>query len=527
MLTENGIDVVVLEARDRVGGRTFTKRDTHKNLWTDLGGSYVGPTQDCILRLIEELGLKTYLVDQTKDWAYMATSTTLDNNNNYSCVIKRKKFSNVESVPVGGFITQLDFNNVIRLIDAMGRQIPSEAPWNCVNAREWDSMTFRQFIDKVSWTKNVRDFLNDVLISTEACCESTDASLLWFLWYISQCGGFGRLVSASNGAQERKVIGGTQQISERIVNLIGKDKVLLNKPVMHIDQTTNKPLVTVTTLDGSQYKAKYIVMAIAPHLHLKIHFQPSLPPVKNLLAQRSPMGTVAKIILYYERNFWKEQGYCGSFFINSNDHFNYPVALAFDETKPDGSHPSIIGFVTARSWYETQHLTQEEMVSIVAKSYAQATNCDQFLTPVHVEYFDWTHEQYSGGCYPTYYSTGVLSKFGPFMRQPFDRIHYGGTELAIKWSGYMDGAVSSGERAAREVLNKLGKLNINEIWQLEPPSKVVPPKEFHHSWWHLNSPSIETLIKVASGSAFVSLVALHIFLLKGRTINWNPCSHFR
>lgn len=63
-LRGSGIDdVLVLEARDRVGGRTLTKRDPSVN-WVDLGGAYVGPTQDYILRQIKDLGLKTYKVHE-------------------------------------------------------------------------------------------------------------------------------------------------------------------------------------------------------------------------------------------------------------------------------------------------------------------------------------------------------------------------------------------------------------------------------------------------------------------------------
>ncbi|XP_076365751.1 amine oxidase [flavin-containing] A-like [Tachypleus tridentatus] len=61
LLTEKGLNVVVLEARDRVGGRTFTVRNDIVE-WVDLGGAYVGPTQNHILRLAKELGVQTYKV---------------------------------------------------------------------------------------------------------------------------------------------------------------------------------------------------------------------------------------------------------------------------------------------------------------------------------------------------------------------------------------------------------------------------------------------------------------------------------
>ncbi len=62
--------VLVLEARDRVGGRTYTKRDSKVD-WVDLGGSYVGPTQDHLLRIAKELGVGTFLVNEVEDIVYL------------------------------------------------------------------------------------------------------------------------------------------------------------------------------------------------------------------------------------------------------------------------------------------------------------------------------------------------------------------------------------------------------------------------------------------------------------------------
>lgn len=483
--------MLVLEARERVGGRTFTKVEQSKDgkdFWVDLGGSYVGPTQNALLNLIDELKLETYLVDDSKDIGYLR-ATKRDK------IERRSQFFPDTDPPFGGFIHWLDYVHMVRLIDSCGAQIPSEAPWNAPKAEEWDSKTWRQFVEENTYTKRVRDYFNHIYVTIDICADANEVSALWFLWYVKQCGGYGRSISTTNGGQERKIKGGTQQISQRLQEQVGRQYVLLNKPVCRIDQTAG-PFVVVHTIDGTQFKADYVVCAISPHLLLKIHHQPALPPGKNLLAQRSPMGQVAKVILYYERPFWKDHKLSGCFIFDANAKARavHPIILSLDETKPDNSHAAVIGFAAARGWFEMRNKSDIEVARIVANSYANLTNLTEFLNFKRVERFDWTTEQYSGGCYTSTHGPNTLTKFGRHLREPFGRIYYAGTETATEWSGYMDGAVRAGKRAARQVLHVSGRLDESQIWQTEPDSATVPPKAFEYPTSHRYAPSIGSLL---------------------------------
>lgn len=503
-LRSYGLDVVVLEARERVGGRTFTKVDS--DLWVDLGGSYVGPTQDAVLNLIEELKLETYLVDDSMDIGYMRATGPRS--------ARRSRFSPESDPSFGSFFHWLDYVHMIKLIDSYGAQIPSEAPWLAPKAQEWDAITWKQFIDQNTYTERVRGYFNNVYVTIDICCDANEVSLLWFLWYVKQCGGYGRSISTTNGGQERKIKGGTQQLSSRLQEIVGRQYVLLNKPVCRIDQTAG-PFVVVDTTDGTRFKADYVICAISPHLLLKIHHQPALPPGKNLLAQRSPMGTVGKVILYYDRPFWKDHNYSGCFLFDSMTRSAHPIILSLDETKPDGSHPAVIGFAAARGWFELRNKSNNEKATIVAKSYAQLTGLNEFLNFKRVECHDWTTEQYSGGCYTSTHFPNTLTKYGPHLREPFGRIYYAGTETATVWSGYMDGAIRAGKRAARQVLHVSGRLNESQIWQEEPESKMVPPKPFEYPRSHRYAPSIGSLI---CGARLLFGVALLTFALRKRLL---------
>lgn len=511
-LRRHNVNVVLLEARNRVGGRTMTKSGENKSkFWVDLGGSYVGPTQNNVLNLIEELKLETYLVEDTLNIAYMRTVPKNGERRQYDKQTDRWKVDICSSFspesgdpPFGNLFNWLDYVNMIRRIDSYGAQIPSEAPWMAPHAAEWDSMTFKQFIDSHAWTQRVRDYFNQVFATIDVCVDANEMSMLWFLWYVKQCGGYGRIISTTNGGQERKVKNGTQQLSNRLAELVGSERVKFNKVVYGVDQTDDSVVVWCT--DNTCYRAKYVISAMPIHLLLKIHWNPCLPQGKNLLAQRSPMGQVAKVILYYETQFWKKHNLSGCFLFDSCSRRSQPIILSLDDTKPDGSHPAVIGFNAARAWFELRNKSDEEVAKIVAQSYVDATGIKEFMNYVHVERFDWTTEQYSGGGYTSTHAPGTLSKFGKYLREPHGRVHFAGTETAIKWSGYMDGALSAGKRAAREILFELRILKNNAlIWEEDPDNKLVPPKPFEYPPSHYYAPRMDTLVKLTKTACILGL----------------------
>ncbi|NWI69573.1 AOFA oxidase, partial [Todus mexicanus] len=321
LLSESGVSVVVLEARDRVGGRTFTIKNSQVN-YVDVGGSYVGPTQNRILRLAKELGVETYKVNV--DGLMM------------HCKKGKSCYMTDISPATWNPLVYLDYNNFWRTIDKLGKEIPPEAPWNAPHAEEWDKMTMKELINKICWTKAVKDFAT-LFVNVNVTSEPHEVSALWFLWYVRQCGGTFRIFSITNGGQERKFKGGSGQISEKIMERL-KGRVKLERPVVRIDQTGDN--VIVETLNREIYEGKYVISAIPPILTTKIHYIPELPMKRNQLIQRLPMGCVIKCMMYYREAFWKKKGYCGCFVIEDEES---PIGITIDDTKPDGSFPAIMG----------------------------------------------------------------------------------------------------------------------------------------------------------------------------------------
>ncbi|XP_064624623.1 amine oxidase [flavin-containing] B-like [Lineus longissimus] len=450
LLREEGLDVIVLEARDRVGGRTFTARGPSFG-YADLGGSYVGPTQDRIIRLAKELNVNTYKVDDQ--------GKTVMN----TCAGWTTMLSTIPATY--NPICLLDLNNTIRTVNALAKQVPLEAPWDAPLAKEWDSMTVAQFADKICWTKYANETL---LVFLEALLTSNgcEVSFLYMLWYVHSGGGVERLASIENGGQERKFVGGSQQISEKMSEILG-DRVKLSSPVIKIDQTGEE--VVLTTEHGKQYSAPHVISAIPVSLHNKITFRPSLPAAKVQLSMRIPMGCIIKTHMYYDKQYWKEKGLSGTVVSTSG-----PVGNCMNDTKPDGSFPCIMGFVLADKSKELASLSKDERKRRLTDHYVKMFKTEEMRHPVGYEELNWMEEEYSGGCYVGVMPPGVLTSFGPMLREPVGNVHFAGTEAATVWAGYMDGAVQSGERAAREILHKLGRISQEEVWQEEAPSTDVP-----------------------------------------------------
>uniref|UniRef100_A0A3B4ED56 Amine oxidase n=2 Tax=Pygocentrus nattereri TaxID=42514 RepID=A0A3B4ED56_PYGNA len=486
LLLESGLNPVVLEARDRVGGRTYTVQNKQTK-WVDLGGAYVGPTQNRIFRLAKQYGVKTYKVNEEESLVHYVKGKSYPFKGPFP--------------PVWNPLALMDYNNLWRTMDNMGREIPNEAPWRAPHAEEWDKMTMQEFFDKVCWTSAARRFAT-LFVNVNVTSEPHEVSALWFLWYVKQCGGTMRIFSTTNGGQERKFVGGSSQISECMARELG-DRVKLQSAVCSIDQTGD--MVVVKTVSEETYKAKYVIVAIPPGLNLKIHFNPELPPLRNQLIHRVPMGSVIKCMVYYRENFWRKKGYCGSMVIEEEEA---PIGLTLDDTKPDGTVPAIMGFILARKSRKLAGLTKEERKKRICEIYARVLGSEEALHPIHYEEKNWCEEEYSGGCYTAYFPPGILTQFGKVLREPVGRLYFAGTETATEWSGYMEGAVQAGERASREILCAMGKLHSSQIWQPEPESVDIPALPFVTTFWERNLPSVGGFVKFMGMSSFLTVATV-------------------
>jgi monoamine oxidase len=436
-----GRSVVVLEARDRVGGRVWNHH-LGGGVVSERGGTFVGPTQDRVLALIKQLGLRKFNTYDT------GLNVFVDGG-------MRSTYS--DTGPLGtappGLGGGETIANVLRL-DQMSTEVPVSAPWKAFNAAEWESYTLQRWVDENSKTPQFRKLVHTATRPIFGA-EPRELSLLFVLFYIASSGDskhpgtFERNFDTRNGGQMWRVVGGSQLVAIKIAHELGH-RVVLDSPVRRIEQGSHG--VTVVS-DHVTVKAKRVIVAVPPALAGRIDYEPLLPFQRDQLTQRYGQGTLTKVAAVYDRPFWREAGLNGTAISTSG-----PVTATFDDSPPEASlkrGPGIIfGFVGGDDARAHAKLKPAARRAAVLNQFATFFGAKAKHPKGYFE-TSWSGERWTRGCPVGIPSTGALLSYGPWLREPVGRIHWAGTETSDYWNGYMDGAVRSGERAAREVLHGL------------------------------------------------------------------------
>jgi monoamine oxidase len=428
-LVKQGRSVAVLEARDRVGGRTLNHPLPHGQV-VEIGGQWVGPHQHHVIRLIRDLGLKTFKT--YNEGSYV----------DYRHGIRMEYTGRIPTTDPAG---AAEAGVAINLLNQMASQLSPAAPWDAPSARAWDSQTFQTWIDQHIVSPGGKSLLA-LAIEAVFAAEPRDVSLLFVLFYIAAAGSLNQLIDTAGGAQDSRVVGGSQRISLEMAKRLG-DRVVLKAPVYEIRHRRGG--VAVDSKRGT-WLAKRVVVAMAPALIERISFRPILPPLRAQLHQRMPMGTVFKCMAIYDRPFWRADGLAGQATSDAG-----ASRVTFDNTPPSGKPGIMLGFIEGKEarYWETQPANERR--DAVIDSFATYFG-PKARTELR-DYFDksWAEEEWTRGCYVGYGPPGVLLDYGRQIRKPVGPVHWAGTETATVWNGYMDGAVQSGQRVASEVLAEL------------------------------------------------------------------------
>ena len=425
-LKQAGRSVALLEARDRVGGRTFTvTRDDGS--WIDRGGAWVGPGQDRIYALMDEFGVPEYKQNHDGD-AMM--------------IVDGKKHRYGGTIP-WSMSPWAVANLGVGLLEAeqMCKALPREAPWEAKKAQEWDRISLGEWIEKNTMSRAAREMLDMALAGTYTSAGS-ETSLLWMLTQMGSGGGPTFVISGKGGAQDARPVGGMGAIYRPIAAELG-DALHLSQPVRQITQDADG--VTVTA-DGLTVRARRVIVAIPLAVASSIVYEPMLPVDRALLHQRMPSGAVIKISIVYDEPFWRADGLSGQSAAPGS-----PATLTIDACTDTGN-PGIMCVITEGP--AARRLTQLDEAE--RKAVVIGELVDRFgskaRTPLEFHEQNWTTERYSGGGMIGHAPPGVLTQFGYTLRPPCGRIHWAGTESSATMCGWVDGAIRSGERAAAEVM---------------------------------------------------------------------------
>ncbi len=423
-LTRLGHDVLVFEGRDRVGGRSFT--GSVAGLPADMGGTFVGPTQDAVLELAAELRIPTTpthhdgrSIIQWRGWARPYRGT-------------------IPKLSLGGLI---DIGRLRWQFERIAHSVPVGAPWDARRARELDARSLGDWLRSVRAGASSRDLMA-IMARVTWGCEPDEVSMLHAARYLRAAGGLDRLLDVENGAQQDRFPGGTQQIAQAAAAELGA-RVVLDAPVRRIER--HGAGVTVTS-DRGQAEAGFVVVAVPPAHRAAIEFAPPLPAEYDELARNWPQGRLSKAYAAYPTPFWRVDGFSGQTLSDEG-----PVFITFD-VSPDSDGPGILmGFVDARAF---DSLPADQRRRDALRCFAKLFG-DDALKPLDYVDHRWGAEAFAPGGPTAAVPPGSWTRFGRYLRRPVGPIHWAGTETADEWTGFLDGAVRSGRRAAAEVAARL------------------------------------------------------------------------
>ncbi|MGW4365628.1 flavin monoamine oxidase family protein [Nocardia takedensis] len=429
-LVRDGAEVLVLEARDRVGGRVLNAA-LPDGTPIEVGGQWVGPTQHRVLALIEDLGLRTH-----------PTHTA----GRHIVEFRTARTEYTGRIPKLPPLTLLDVGQTQWRLDRLARRVARADPWLAARADALDSQTFETWLRRTARTSGGRAFFRLV---TEAVfsAQPADMSALWAAHYIGAAGGVDAMITVTDGAQQDRVAGGTQAIALALAEALGA-RVALNSAVTHIEWSEDDVLVRAA---DRTVQARRAVIAVPPPLAARIGYAPGLPGDRSQLLQRMPMGRVVKVNVVYAEPFWRTAGLSGQ--ANSDTR---PLGTVFDNTPEAGSPGVLVGFLEGRHADVAARLTPEDRRARVVADLVGYFG-PRAAEPIDYIERDWAAEEYSRGGYGAFTTPGALTRFGPALRRPVGALHWAGAETATRWPGYIDGAVESGHRVAREITAALAR----------------------------------------------------------------------
>ena len=428
-LAAAGASVVVLEARDRVGGRLLGVR-VGEGAVVDLGGEYFGPLGHKIIEAARSVEVPEARVNDTGD-KLLELGGRVRRYRGY--------------IPNAGALVLADSAQGLLRFERMVKQVPPAAPWTAAKAREWDAQTLSTWVRRNFVTRGARELFE---MATEAiwCASTADFSLLHALFYSRSYESFEYLGSVRKGSQERRFQGGAVAIAERMADALG-DAVALGCPVRDIAHAGGGVRVSGP---GFAVQARRAIVTLPPVMAGRIEYDPPLPGQRDQLVQRLNPGSALKYVAVYDRAFWRENGLSGQATSTRG-----PLAAIFDQVPAGGNCAVIGGFGGGRTARELAALPERARREAVLDQFARLFG-ERARRPDELHEKNWSDDPWARGCYNAIATTGALTAFGPALRKPCGRIHWAGAETGIHANGSMGGAVDAGERAAAEVLEELG-----------------------------------------------------------------------
>ncbi len=427
-LREAGHSVTVLEARDRVGGRTWTQDIDGATL--EIGGQWVSPDQTALIALLDELDLEMYSRYREGDNVYFPPGG------------ERRRFSGPDFPTAHSTVEAMDA--LVAQLDALAEQMDPDRPWEHPAARELDTVSFEDWLaqqcDDAEARRGIAYFIAGGMLTKPAHAFSALQAVLM----AASAGSFSHLVD-EDFILDRRVVGGMQSVSLRLAERLGGD-VVLAAPVRTLAWGDEGVTATATTPDGELVvHARRAIVAVPPNLYSRISYEPALPRRQHQMHQHQSFGLVIKVHAVYDRPFWREEGLSGTCFGAGRI-----VQEIYDNTVEGDPRGTLVGFVPderADEMFTYDAATRRAMILADFADYLgpQAGNPEVYYES------DWGSEEWTRGAYGTSFDLGGLHRYGADMRTPVGPIHWASSDLAGAGFQHVDGAVRMGQRTAQDI----------------------------------------------------------------------------
>jgi monoamine oxidase len=420
-----GRSVVVLEARERVGGRLLG-HELGDGKAVDLGGEYFGDRSTAIAELAHSVGVRRFPShDDGERITYHGG--------------RRLSYRGLVPPRVNPAVLA-DLGQALLRIERMARTIPDGAPWDASRASEWDGQTLADWTRRNMATDGARSLL---ALGTECayCASPQDLSLLHVLYYAKVSGGFAYLMDVSGGIQRYRFEGGAHSIAQRVAERLA-DELRLGSVVRRVEHGDDSVVVSGP---GFEVCAARVVIALPVTLTGRIDYSPALPGYRDQLTQRMPAGAAIKCLAIYDQPWWRAEGLSGQ-----ATSLDGPVRVTFDTSPSDGSPGVLSAFVTGSAARAVTRLAPDERREAVLAALVRFFG-PRAGAPAEFVAQNWLDEEFTRGCYHGFAPPGVYTAFGHALRQPIGRVHWAGSETGVHQMGSMGGAVDSGRRVAREI----------------------------------------------------------------------------
>ena len=421
-LEDRGFNATVVEARARVGGRVWTCRDGFaERQHAEAGADLIESEQTAVLALARRFKLKLVPI-LGRGFGYYGPD--------------RRRRLRVQPMHAGAREIQEPLNNLIR--DKLGEQ-----RWDSAVARALSSVSVAKWVRSLPRRRGgapaafvlerLRAFRGLFLADPE------DLSLLALVDFFAAdpFGGDGGMF---------RVAGGNDRIATELARSLTAPPVLGTA----VRRLRGKRNGIQATLDGPtglhHITADYCVVAIPPPLVEELQISPALPALQAEAVRSLKLGAATRLLLQFSSPFWRRRSLASLY------GSNQPIGAVWDGNEQQRGRAAILSCLAGGgASAELQHALDAEGPSAVAATLRWLGRPSRLLTARAI---DWGADRWSRGGYAVF-APGWKPSLRDWLARPHGRVLFAGEHTSVRWQGYMNGAVESGQRAAAEVISMI------------------------------------------------------------------------